>query len=272
MQTRTPRGRQLGYTSLNGLAGLYAKQPAGGGGFLVDAADFDGTNDYLSRAASMTGQTASKSGIVSFWVRFDTGPDSNLLNASAAANPFGAWAIADSIATDAFIGNTSNGAGTDNYLAAEGSSRSLNTWYHVLSSWDGAAGVAQCYINDAAMTGGLGVTAANVSVPWNTTDLWTVGVDAALTGKVDGGFAEIYFAPNQYLDMTNVTNRRKFYSALGKPVDLGVTGSTPTGTAPLYYLHLGDGEAPANFATNRAGNGNFTVTGTLTTYATSPSD
>jgi hypothetical protein len=38
------------------------------------------------------------------------------------------------------------------------------------------------------------------------------------------------------------------------------------------YHHLDNGEAVANFATNRGTGGNFTITGTLDTASTSPSD
>jgi hypothetical protein len=89
---------------------------------------------------------------------------------------------------------------------------------------------------------------------------------------MDGGMAELFFAPGQFLDFSVQSNRRKFRSSGGKPISLGADGSTPTGTKPLIYLHLDDAETANNFATNRAGNGNLTVTGALTTRATSPSD
>lgn len=264
-----PFSRQRGYISLNRFDGFGARQPAAGGGFLVDAADFDGTNDYLSRASSMTGQAASKSGIVSMWCSLDVTTDLYIFTASNDPDIYAVFAFGDFVATDSFLGNTES----DNLLATDDTARSTSAWYHLLFSWNGATGVAQFYINDVAASGALGVSAANVDTHWNLTDLWTVGIATDLSSsKYDGGLAEIYVAPNQYLDMTDSANRRKFISVSGKPVDLGVAGATPTGTAPLIYLHLSDGEAPANFATNRAGNGDFTVTGTLTTYATSPSD
>ena len=90
--------------------------------------------------------------------------------------------------------------------------------------------------------------------------------------KLKGFFAEVSFAFGQSLDFSIVSNRRKFLSAGGKPVFLGADGSLPTGTAPIIYQHLDDGEAVANFATNRGTGGDFTITGTLDTGSTSPSD
>ena len=53
----------------------------------------------------------------------------------------------------------------------------------------------------------------------------------------------------------------------GSPVDLGATGSTPTGTAPRVFCHLDPGEEGDAFITNRAGNGDLTETGDITTEA-----
>ena len=60
---------------------------------------------------------------------------------------------------------------------------------------------------------------------------------------------------------------------LGEAGDLGSDGSTPTGVAPIFFRHLSDGEAAANFAINRGtGGADMTITGALTTAATSPTD
>src|SRR3990167_2984085 len=40
---------------------------------VCDSADFDGTNDWVSRGAGLTGAADSKTGIFSAWVRIDGG-------------------------------------------------------------------------------------------------------------------------------------------------------------------------------------------------------
>jgi hypothetical protein len=56
-------------------------------------------------------------------------------------------------------------------------------------------------------------------------------------------------------------------------VDVGADGSAPSGVAPAVYLHLADGETPAdNFATNAGSGGGMTVNGALAVAASSPSD
>ena len=74
-----------------------------------------------------------------------------------------------------------------------------------------------------------------------------------------GGLAEYYYAPGQYINFNIESNRRKFINADGTPVDLGADGSTPTGSRPMMYLSLRDGEAATEFATNRGYGSNFTV-------------
>ena len=54
-------------------------------------------------------------------------------------------------------------------------------------------------------------------------------------------------------------NIAKFRGSDGKPMRILSDGSGPTGTAPLAYFHLDDGEAVANFALNRGTGGDFTV-------------
>jgi hypothetical protein len=71
--------------------------------------------------------------------------------------------------------------------------------------------------------------------------------------------AELYFA-HEFLDFTNPANRAKFHDTNGKPVDLGTTGSLPTGSPPLLYLSLQSVDnSPYLFASNESGAGSLTV-------------
>jgi hypothetical protein len=78
-----------------------------------------------------------------------------------------------------------------------------------------------------------------------------------------GCCAHIYFNQAETLDFTVVANRRLFVTAppTYKYVSLGSDGSTPTGTAPIYYFrgagesfktNRGTGGTPANQGTNIA--------------------
>jgi len=236
---------------------------------IVDAADFDGTNDYMLRGADLTGIADGKSGILSVWLRIDGGNGTTRVLLSNLNSTFVAYLLSDNkiwIAGQDDFHNTVMAFHTTNTYAAGA------TWLNILASWNLSTGVLQLYINDVADLTTLVNTDVTIDYAEATTPNWAVGAYTVGTSKLNGCPAELYFAPNQYLDFSDVNNRRKFISAGGKPVHLGIDGSLPTGTAPIMYLHLDDGEAVANFATNRGTGGNFTITGTLDTATTSPSD
>lgn len=237
-----------------------------------DSADFDGTSDYMTRGAGLTGAANAKTGIFSAWIRLDGG---------------------DGAQIEMLHGTVSLGGGDTRFHCFRGSGNKISifgfnaagisilnvatvasytagaTWYHVLSSWDLASAATHLFINDVSDEST--VTATDDTIDYTLGD-WAIGAMPSTIQKFNGCLAEFYFAPGQYLDFSAIANRRKFISAGGNPVVLGADGSFPTGTAPLVYQHLADGEAVANFATNRATGGDFTITGTLTTGSTSPSD
>ncbi len=74
------------------------------------------------------------------------------------------------------------------------------------------------------------------------------------------GLLSEFFFTDQLLDLSNPANLLKLRTAGGKPANLGLTGSTPTGTTPRIYLH----NPYSTFQTNVGTGGNFTVTGALT--------
>lgn len=237
--------------------------------FLCDGADFDGTNDLMARGADLTDIADGKAGTFSCWLRLDGGDNAqNEFFAIRGAGNIGFQVGRQGDNTLRVIGG--NAAGTiilqkrtvDTYLAGA-------TWLNILCSWDLAATTSHLYVSDAAPT---------LSTNTNTDDTLdytkgNVGV-GALTGgglKLNGCLAEVLFHTT-YIDLSVEANRRKFIKSNGKPADLGADGSTPLGVQPLVYLHLDDGEAASDFRTNLGSGGNFTITGTLDTASTSPSD
>lgn len=237
---------------------------------VVDSADFDGTNDNLLRGGGLSGAANSKTGILSYWTRIDGGNNSVMIVIDSNT---GSKFLSYRDSTNVFVIGARNAANTVILvLNTTGTYTSGTTWRHVLASWNLAdASARHLYINDTSDLAGGG-THTDDTIAYATPTEWGFGSDAASASRFNGAFAEVYFAPGQYLDFSIVSNRRKFISGNGKPVHLGATGSAPTGTAPLVYFHLDDGEAVANFATNRGTGGNFTITGTLDTGSTSPSD
>lgn len=237
---------------------------------VVDSADFDGSNDFLARGADLSGNADSKSGILSVWVRFDSGTGAQRIIGSNGDNDQGFESQRRS-SSGAFEIIGRNAAGTDILLLRTSASFVAGaTWRHFLASWDLATGAGHLYVNDVSDLGSSTLT--NDTIDYAEDNYGVGGNPVSGAVKLDGALAELYFAPGQYLDLSILANRRKFISNTGKPVWLGANGSAPTGTAAIVYLHLDNSEAVANFATNRGTGGNFSITGTLETGSTSPSD
>ena len=243
--------------------------------FTCDAADFDGTNDWLNRGADFTGSANSSLGIFSGWVRID-GNDGT---ARGLVRDTGGFAEMEISNTDKFIIRmfSPDPGGVQIIIMATTTSYTTDAaWRHFLASWsvDFTVGnkLTHLYINDVSDKNLTTDSVLGYSVDYTRAD-WIVGArSAAGAGPFSGALAEVYFAPGQFLDFSTEANRRKFISATGKPVDLGADGSTPTGTAPIVYCRMADGAAASTFGTNLGSGGGMTINGTLDIASTSPSD
>jgi len=243
---------------------------------LVDGADFDGTNDYMLRGGALTGApAAAATGILFACLRVDGGDGArrrflNGISGGALNGPRFSWDLSNRLQMT-LTGGSGVWSIQSNLTYAAGAA-----YRTVLASWDlsqPTSAESFIYIDDASDKG-TETTYTSGTVDWSAPDNWAVSAEntTTFTSKWNGALAELYLAPGQYLDFSIEANRRKFIRADGKPVFLGHDGSRPTGVAPLIYQRLRKGEAVANFATNRGTGGDFTITGTLDTASTSPSD
>lgn len=236
-----------------------------------DAADFDGTNDNLRRTSTFSPAPSSstKQGIVSIWFNRDVAAVSHtLLDVGVGSSYRTQVILAD---TDELTIRCSTDGGTTICLEMSTTSDpSTGAWHHLLASWDFATATEHLYIDGVSNV--TVPTRNNTAIDYSGINDNDVGALGAGSFRFNGGMAEVYFAIGQYLDFAAEANRLKFRSSGGKPMSLGTDGSLPTGTVPTIYLHLDDGETANNFAINRTAAGNFTVTGSLDTYPSSPSD
>ena len=98
--------------------------------------------------------------------------------------------------------------------------------------------------------------------------------NSTAVAKMDTDVADIWYAPEQLLNFSSVSNRRKFVDANGKPVFLGANGQRPTGSQPYLFLKgnassfpINKGSIPITLDTSTlVGNG------TIEDSTTSPSD
>ena len=233
-------------------------------GYQSVGSDFDGTNDYLTRGADLTGNADGKTGLLSFWIRPDV--DATTLNIYTQDVAAGAFGLQIQLSSSGYIiiqGHDTADAEILNIRSTIANFTVANGWRHVLASWDLAANSSFIYVDDASSQ--TVTTRVNSNINYTTLDhifgYWLWG-----GSKMNGCLSEFYFNNSAYMDLSVEANRRKFISVTGTPVSLGVNGALPTGASPIIYLK----DASGSFQTNYGTGGNFTVTGALSTCSTTP--
>ena len=241
----------------------------------VDAADFDGTNDYATRGAGLTGISDSKIFTFTSWVIRDTSTTSKLFaSTTALGGSSSRFALGKNVTTNTFSILGRNSASSTILDATSTNGIPASQWVWVGISVDlSDTNKRHLYFNDTSELSV--VTYTNDTIDFTDAD-WCFGAFGDGTQKWNGGFAETMFWPGAYIDFSQESNRRKFISGSGKPVNpAAIGGAIDTLGTPIVYFHLDDGETANNFVANNdrgATGGAFTVTGTLSTYTTSPSD
>ncbi len=215
----------------------------------IPAVTFDGTNDYLSRGAGLTGIADGKTGTLSLWFR-------------PTANSGSEWILTSS--SDNFYLRQNNlgfeltlRSSTGAYILTITSKNELvvGELVHLLVSWDLGNSKAHLYLNGVDKEDFETITDANIDY---TVSDWYVGNRVLVSDISEGEMSQLWFN-TEYFDITNATNRAKFIDALGNPVDLGPTGTNPTGNQPLIYLN----NTTSTWQNNLGSGGNFTENGTL---------
>ena len=214
--------------------------------FIGRSVSFNGTNQSLTRATTLTGAKSAGSGFTfalsvkvpstttyfPIYVGKDIGVANYLLFA---------------------LGNNKMYATVPFYNYCDTDNNSIsglaNTWINVLftvtknGSW-------QYWINGVDKSEGAGTFTATSDFDFTSIDTSIIGTN----GSADYAPASLgfFWATDEYIDFSQEATRLKFFDGLGYPVDLGEDGSIPTGNQPLIYMnnnfHLG---------TNSGGGGNF---------------
>ena len=233
-----------------------------GGPYIADAVDFDGSNDALSRSSDWIGSADGKTGTLSFWFRID-GTDGSAMFVGATTGTRNKFRRNSS--DKLFIGAENSSGTTILGLTSTTTFTTSSTWHHALVSFDLSVPIAHMFIDGVDDEAG-GSTETDDTIDYTTSDK-SIGSNVSGGNKWDGCLAEIFFGTG-FLDITQESNRLKFRSSDGKPVNLGTDGSTPTGSSPVVYLR-GDS---TNFEINSGTGGDLVVAGSLTVCSTSPSD
>jgi hypothetical protein len=212
-------------------AGFAGNVPAG-----YQAALFSSSNSTGSHInIPTTSLSSSGTGIISMWFNIAAiqSPNGNSLF-SLTTNTGGTLACSTnpgSSPASLSLAIGSNGSPNANNTTTH--LVTTNGWFNLLSSWNGGTGAFTVYVNGTG-PGSVGGTVSGISIPYATTGPFIIGFFSGNASALNGCVSEFYFAPGQFLDFTNSSNRALFYNS-GTPVNLGTTGQTPTGTSPAIY-------------------------------------
>ena len=250
------------------IPGCLVASMLGGGAGGVDAADFDGTNDYATRGAGLTNAADSKLFTFVMWTKADAVGGRYFTGVTTLGGSTLRFSVHEQ--SGVFFLQASSPGGTNILNINTTTAPSTTAWQCLMCSVDLAdTAKRHLYLGD---TNELNVnTYTDAAIDFTLAD-WAVGARPDGSGKHDGGLAEMYFWTDAYIDLSVLANRRLFISNLGQPAGPG--GAVSALGIPDVRFHLNDGETANNFVAN-VGNGDggaFTVTGALSTYASSPSD
>lgn len=233
------------------------------GGFSATGVNSSGTQ-YARLAADLTGDSDTKTGTVSVWFQTTAamnGTSAVILSNGADASTLRFMCIKQSTEKIRVIGY--NVAGSTSIALDSTSTVNDHVWHHLLASWDtSTAASCKLYLDGSDDTN---LVARADQIIDYTRNNWATHTRYDVAFQWKGDLAELWF-DNTAIDITSAANRAKFSSG-GKPVSLGGSGQRPTGSAPLLYMRGG----AANWGTNYAGTGDFTVTGTFSDSSTKPS-
>ena len=235
----------------------------GATGYTAQGVHFNGST-YMTSSA-LTGIADGSKGILSFWFKF-TGNDGfyQIIFENRAPtiglnrDPSGHFAFT--------LNNTSAGVAL-NWNGTTAYTSSMTNWVHILAAWDfSGSGVTSLHVDDSAVTPPTSSGATTIDYLSTDTNFdFGARNGGSLVAHMD--IADFYFNTVDFLDFNTTSNRRKFIDGSGKPVDLGATGATPTGTAPMILF-----KGPvASWHTNKGTGGGFSIaSGSLSASATNP--
>lgn len=248
---------------------IYPLGPAGSvnigaTGYTAQGVRFNGST--IMNLASLSGLADGQKGTISFWFKFvggdgsfqllvETRDEQSLVLYRDNANK---WTFT--------LGATPSGTAL-NFTGATAYTSAMANWVHMIASWDlSGGGSALLYVNDTVMTAPSFSGGSTINYLATDTN-WDFGARTGLAIPLNCDIADFYLNTTEYINIANTTERRKFIDGSGKPVDLGATGSTPTGTAPMIFF---SGSVATWHQNKGTGGGGTIVSGSLSASATNP--
>lgn len=119
-------------------------------------------------------------------------------------------------------------------------------WHHILFSFDLSSTSKRFVLLDGEDMGGTWTVYTDEVMNFDLSDAGSnirtffIGrqSSAASDTRFWGNLGEVWWAPGQYIDLSNSANIRKFRASDGSPIDLGDSGELPTGIQPPVYARM----------------------------------
>lgn len=226
-----------------------ALQQAAGNALLPDiaeAVDFDGANDYLSRASDLTGNADGKTFTFSCWVW--NGGDNGYVISDLNNYIYLNIGVSGDIA---FFAN--NAAGIQVLRVTAVGAAPVNTWTNILFSADLTSATNRSFYVNGAIVSPSWATYVNDNIDWTRTSWGLMARSDGATGFVKSRLSHV-FLDYTYRDLSIEANRRLFITADRKPA------AGQAALNPILYMKLDD---PTTAHINSGTGGNFTLNGTV---------
>ncbi len=228
--------------------------------FTTHGVTFDGSSDYLSNTANLTGVVDSKLVSGSLWIKTTQTPaGAELAGILGMSGPLFA-VLLNSSGNIYILGK----APSTTTILEMTSSIVVNddAWHHILFSADMAnPSNRHLYIDGANVLSGAPSTHLDSVIDFTTSSM--VGGGAL---RYNGDMSEVWIDHGTYIDFSILANRQDFYDS-SSAVNLGADGSIPTGAVPSLFL---GGTTTTGWETNKGSGGGYTENGTLTDATTAP--
>lgn len=224
------------------------------------AVNFNGTTTYLTRGAGLTGAADSKLCTFSYWINSST-TGTQIITGNTAVGGGVATngtrvVLASGTRQPSFVGHNSAGTIIINFTA-DSALPDDGEWHHVICSIDmDDQSKVKMFVDGVEQTLTFSTFTGGSTIDFTYAD-WSVGANTDGSTKITGSLADVWFKPGTWLDLSSQTVRGKFRNTRGSPVYLGVTGNSPTGSAPILFL---SGDATA-WHTNKGTGEGFTLNG-----------
>ena len=228
---------------------------------------FDGTYDY-AKISNISTAGDSPRGIASLWFKRKAISSGQRIWTTMVPSTLSQFFIVDFDSADNSIRVRGlDGGGSTILDGRTAAITDTGSWHHILIGWDLSTTLTLDMYLDDARTSSTVTTASLVTGSINHSDgtfaqyIGAYEPAAGATDLLNAEVSEFYFNQTEFLDFTQVANRRLFNDGAGAPVYLGASGQTPTGNAPSVYAPSG------NPTVNKGHGGGFTVYGELDAVA-----